>query len=286
MRRRQNADTSASPGRLCRGFAPLGAVVAVAAALLAGCGRPQPYVSDTRLSRGLVVVLPGIEGRSPFNEAICEGLNDGGVDWAIELHDWTSAWLGPIGNLRAEQRNRRKASELADRVQRYRMAYPGRPVVLVGQSGGGAIAVWTIEALPPGQNVKGAVLLAAAMSPQYMLDEALRRAEEGLVSFHSQRDWLFLGVGTATQGTMDRQFLSSAGRVGFNRPDSPLRQRLYDKLYEIAWQPSMAQTGYEGTHLSSGASRFVAAYVAPLVLAHGWDADLIERVQAPRGAPE
>ena len=50
----------------------------------------QPYVVSERLNRGLVIALPGIEGRSKLNEDICRGLDEGGVSWAIELYDWTS----------------------------------------------------------------------------------------------------------------------------------------------------------------------------------------------------
>ncbi len=269
-----------NPGRAGRGSALI-AVVALACVALGGCGRPQPYVSPARLDRGLVVVLPGIEGRSPFNEGICEGLDDGGVDWAIELYDWTSPWVGPLVNLRTEERNREQARKLADRIARYHMSYPGRPVVLVGQSGGGAIAIWTAEALPPGQSIKGAVLLAAAISPGYMLDAALNNTREGIASFYSERDWLMLGFGTVTNGTMDREFVSSAGRVGFERPATPLRSQHYLKLYEIPWNPSMTFAGHGGGHVTSGARQFVATYVTPLVLAQTWDDQLIRGLKAP-----
>ena len=56
----------------------------------AGCARSQPFVTPQRLDRGLVMVLSGIEGQSRLNEDICRGLNDGGVNWAIELVDWTA----------------------------------------------------------------------------------------------------------------------------------------------------------------------------------------------------
>jgi hypothetical protein len=45
----------------------------------------------------------------------------------------------------------------------------------------------------------------------------------------------------------------------------------------------MSQTGHVGLHLTSGASRFVMCYLAPLVLAENWDKELMARVwnQAP-----
>ena len=43
-----------------------------------------------RQASGLVLVLPGIEGRSTLNLDIAQGLVDGGVPLAVEVHDWTT----------------------------------------------------------------------------------------------------------------------------------------------------------------------------------------------------
>ncbi len=247
-------------------------VALLASAALAGCAAEQPYVTRARLERGLVVVLPGVEGRGPLNESIVEGLAAGGVQYAIELYDWTSA-LGPLYNLRAELRNRKEAGRLADRVVSYRDAYPGRPVLLVGQSGGGTVAVWTAEQLAWSGGIEGIVLIAPSLSPGYPLDRALSHSERGVVVFRSDRDWILLG--TAITGTMDGEHAVSAGRVGFDIPDEPQRMEDYDRLYQIAWDPAMSKTGYGGGHLSSSAGDFIATYVAPLVRARSWDRDLV-----------
>jgi len=244
---------------------------------LAGCGEPQPYVTRERLERGLLIVLPGVEGRSPFNEAICKGLNEGGVSWAIELRDWTSMW-GPLYNQRAEGENRQKARQVADRIVRYRMAHPDRPVVLVGQSGGGAMAVWAAEALPPGQQIEGVIMLNPSLSPPYMLDLALERCRRGIVNFYSLEDRLFLGAGTTVAGTMDGRHSQSAGRVGFRIPRAGGTPKSYQRLFQVAWQPKMAATGHRGGHLTSGAEDFVAVYVAPFLLHEEWNEAFVGRV--------
>ena len=246
--------------------------------LLGGCNL-QPYVNDTRLERGLVIVFPGIEGRSQLNESICKALHDGGVNWAIELKDWTSPLpLGMLLNLGAEHRNRQEAAEIADRVRRYQSAYPNRPVVLVGQSGGGAIAVWVAEELDYAHRIDGIIMLAASLSPKYMLDEALSKTRRGIVSFHSSRDWLLLGLGTTISGTMDGEHTSSAGRMGFEVPKAGGSPRIYKKLFQIAWSEKMARTGNVGSHLSSGSEKFVVDYVAPFVMTGKWDESLIARI--------
>ncbi len=253
----------------------LGAVLALAG--LVGCTPAQPFVTPQRLDRGLLLVLTGIEGRGRINEGICWGLADAGVHCAIELVDWTMP-VAYLHNLRDQERNRKKAEDIANRITRYQMSRPGRPVILVGHSGGGAMAVWIAEALPPDGSIDGIILLSASLSPGYLLDISLHNSRRGIVSFHSREDWVFLGAGTMTWGTMDGRHTSSAGMVGFDVPARPGHEGLYGKLFQIAWHKRMARTGHTGGHPTSGARYFVATYVAPLVLAKKWDKAVIKTI--------
>jgi len=79
-------------------------------------------------------------------------------------------------------------------------------------------------------------------------------------------------------GTMDGEHRHSAGRVGFEVPFVGGRPEVYNKLIQIPWQQNMSHTGHVGLHVTSGAVEFVAAYVAPLVLAEQWDEALMYRV--------
>ncbi len=250
---------------------------------LGGCGGPgEPSVTPERLERGLVLVLTGIEGRSPNNTAIRDGLIEGGVPYAVEVVDWTvGVPLSYLVNQRYEQRNRDKAAEIAERIVDYRQDCPGRPVVLVGHSGGTAMAAWIAEALPDDQPVDGIIALASSLSPRYPLAEALASSRRGMVSFYSRLDWLFLGGGTTVFGTMDGQHTASAGRVGFEvPPDAPAS---YEKLYQVAWTGEMLAEGHYGGHLTLGARSFVAHFVAPLVLADQWSAERLDTLTAPTG---
>ncbi|NLF29725.1 MAG: alpha/beta hydrolase [Planctomycetes bacterium] len=246
------------------------------AGVLGGCAG-KPYVTGERLDRGLVLVFTGIEGRSPLNTAICDGLAAGDVPYAIEPVDWTVPGVA-LYNLRAEQRNRRQARKMARRIEDYRRRYPARPVVLVGHSGGGAMAVWTAEALEEGAKVDGLILLAAALSPDYPLAEAVSRSRRGIVNFHSDSDVLFLGAGTILAGTMDGQHTSSAGRVGFNLPSDGDASAWTARVYQIPHRPEMSAAGHWGGHTSVVAADFVSRYVAPLVRAPQWDAAFIDGV--------
>jgi len=258
-------------------------LVCVCPALLCGGCYYQPYKTPERLDAGLVVVLPGIEGRSPLNEEIVQGLVDAGVPYAIDIQDWTS-WLGPLYSLRAELRNRRKANQIGVRISEYKYAHPDKPVFLVGQSGGGAMALWIAESMPEGQEIDGIILLVPSISPGYLVDYALSKTKRGIVNFYSSRDWFFLGVGTTITGTMDGRHTSSAGRLGFDIPARPQPQekQLYDKLFQVAWHRQMSASGYTGTHLSSSAEAFIAYYVAPLIKADKWSDEVIARIIAQK----
>jgi len=248
-------------------------------AFLVGCAAPQPYVTKVRLNRGLVVVLTGIEGRSRFNEAICDGLDAGGVDYAIELRDWTTGVpLGFALNLWSIERNRKQASDLAERITRYQLNYPRRPVVLVGQSGGSAIAAWACEAMKWDRKVDGVVMLAAALSPDYFLTTALGSTRRGIVNFYSPLDVLMLWAGTTVSRTMDGKHSSSAGCVGFEVPPPKSMPEEYNRLFQVQWRRDMSDTGHIGMHVTSGTASFVATYVAPLVRSPRWDKDLMDRV--------
>ncbi len=242
------------------------AMVITAAMFLGGCGWGQPYSSESGLKQGLVLVLPGIEGRSKLNLDICEGLREGGVTCAIEIRDWTS-YYGPLVNLRATERNKRKAQEIAEEIRYYRRMHKNAPVYLVGQSGGAAIAVWTAEYLGDKEPVDGIILLAASLSPSYNLSWALRSSRKGIVSFYSSRDWLLLG--TNVVGTMDGEFASSAGRTPFVHA-KPLPPS-YGKLVQVGWNEHMSYAGNTGGHLTSGATEYVSTFVAPWLSAPVWD---------------
>ncbi|MFP4054872.1 MAG: serine aminopeptidase domain-containing protein [Phycisphaerae bacterium] len=252
------------------------AIFVLASAMFGGCNH-QPYVSEERLGRGLVVVLSGVEGRGPLNEAICRGLDRGGVEMAIENYSWALPGM-VLYNLRSSDHHTRKAEALSRHIAEYKVRHPGRPVFLVGHSGGAAIAVWATERLPAGSKVDGIVLLAPALSPKYSLQFALAHSRRGVVSFHSRGDWVLLGMGTQIAGTMDGKHTASAGMVGFEAPPGSAGAG-YPNVYQIAWKAGMSGSGHVGGHLTSGAQRFVSGYVAPLMLSPRWNSRFVGRVE-------
>jgi len=233
-------------------------------ATLAGCFRPEPP-SPAELDRGLVVMLPGVEGGAWQLEGPIRGLRTAGLNRAIEVIEWGRRPLASLDNLTNLPANLQRAQRIAGRIGEYQQQYPGRPVTLLGYSGGGGVAVLAAEALPAEPQLDRVVLIAAAISPDHDLSETFRRSRRGVVSFYSERDVVMLGLGTCLFGTIDRQYTSSAGRIGFRDDSGGLLT--IDGPEQIAWRPDWWRLGHDGTHvgwLSAEWSREVlAGYIDP-----------------------
>lgn len=237
-------------------------------ALLAvvGCAN---YTTDERYDRGLVLILPGIEGRGMINQGIVDGLGNAGVPYALEIYDWTTGI--PMNFLAHEMdynRNRQQGRLIAQRLVDYQRVYPGRPLWAIGQSGGGGVLVFALEALPDDVQVDGAVLLAPALSQQYNLAPAMRHCRRAIHHYYSPGDSVFLGMGTEVFGTIDRKHESAAGRVGFRRPPSlkePEAQLYSSRLRQVDCSEPGRTPGHVGLHLTSSNPEFIEKVVAPLI---------------------
>ncbi len=242
--------------------------------LSVGCN--AQWATPERYEKGLIIVLPGIEGVGPLNLSICDGLYAGGVEGAIELTGWGGGPLGFVINQRDEVGNRRRAAEIADRIVEYQNDYPDQPVILIGHSGGTAIAAWTAEAMPDDHQVTGLILLASSLSAEYNLCNALERTTQGIVNFYSTRDTILLGAGTGAVGTMDGRHSPPAGRVGFDAPEILAGSWAYESLYNVAWTERMQMLNHIGGHSGYSGSVFVKAVVAPLIREPVWSTEIIE----------
>lgn len=197
---------------------------------LTGCADPADrYVTPQRLDRGMVYILPGIEGESQNNLNIRDGLIEAGTPYAVEIYKWgfPVPGLGLLVNQTNTPGNRKAAKRLANTVVEYETEYPGRPVYLIGHSGGGGVAVFTLEALadmPNAKPVEGAFLVSSSISADYDLTKALTMTRRGIANFSNPDDTALLGVGTAVFGNVDGGHGDSAGRTGFTRP--------YDRVFE------------------------------------------------------
>jgi len=238
-----------------------------------GCTIPLRSTSELRQParwiKGYTIILPGIEGRSNLNESIAFGLNKGGVPGAIEIYDWTvGGTFTWILNLRWSDHNRKQASRIATKIINYQDTYPGRPVCLIGHSGGGGVVVLTLEALPAERKIDHAILLAPALAPDHDLRKALSRTRSGIWNYYSKYDVGFLQAGTAIFGTVDGRHSRAAGAVGFVKPwgMDKAGHELYDRLlHQQEFTPQMAQAGHYGLHTTWARESFVSRWLAPIV---------------------
>lgn len=249
----------------------------VASVALAGCGGMDTssfmnpvnmdpgFVNEERADKGLVVILPGIEGESSANHDIRKGLREGGIPYALAIYRWGSGSM--LANQTDVSGNRRRADELAGRIATYQSKYPDRPVFLVGHSAGGGMAVFALESLagiPGAKPVDGVFLLSASISADYDLSPALRMTRRGLANVSNPEDQLLKG-GTATFGNVDGEKGDSAGRTGFTRR--------YANVYErpITGGEVFQDVGQTGpAHFVATQYKLIAKYAPNWIMAEKW----------------
>lgn len=231
-----------------------------------GCAHRIPPTA-AQWERGYVVLLPGIEGNGWQFDGLIRGLRDAGVDRAIEVVPWGSRAGQSMENLTNLPKNLERAQRIAAKIEAYQEKHPDRPITLVGYSGGGGLACLAVDALSDDVAMDRLVLCAAAISPRYDLSRALSICRGGVVNFYSSLDWLMVGIGTKSFGTIDRQKVESAGFAGFQDEDGELVR--LDGLMQIRYDPDWIWLGHTGGHAGSlsraWAREVLAGYIDPSV---------------------
>lgn len=221
--------------------------------------------ADAGRAGRLLVHIPGIGGERWWDDRFVEALRQGGLDAETVVCNWTGG-AEPVKVLRAGERNRQRASEIARLIVERHRADPARRLYITAHSGGTAVAVWALEELPEDVMVEAVVLMAPALSPGYDLSRALRRVRTRMYVFSSPHDRLLLDWGTRLVCTMDGQQCRAAGLYGFVMPPGADR-RQYAKLdpqpYRREW---LLRYGNFGGHLCTLRPQFARRYIAPLML--------------------
>jgi len=249
----------------------------LAVALAAACGCTE-RTRDDRFEDGRVICLSGAGGMMGECQRIRDGLKQAGVRRPIEIFHWSQG--GVLEDQTGVEANRRKARQLARRIEAFKRSSPGSPVHLVGVSAGTGLVVWALEDLEPGMEVTAAILISSSLDTRYDLSEALAKTRDGIYSFNSVADTV-LSLGVTWAGTVDRNGGLAGGLVGFSPPgDAPEdTRRLYaEKLHEIPWWPGDTVLGHLGDHLGATNPAYVKEKVAPIVLGE-------EPPTPPEGAP-
>ena len=227
--------------------------------------------SDTApsmMDRGIVYILPGIQGVDYHYKNIRRGLRGSGLRCAIKIHPWGCQIPGI--NLAINEMDvagdREWGRRIAQEIAEYQRNYPGRPIGIIGQSGGAGVAIFTAEALskmPGAKPMEYLVLLDASVSANYDLSTALSMCNRGILNFYNQQDVALLGAGTRMFGNVDGGHGDSAGRTGF--------EGRFPKLYQIEVKKDMVDA-FADPHFADTSSAFTSQYIAPWLIDKTWPA--------------
>lgn len=202
------------------------------------------------------MMFPGVINLTSQLDGLAQAIREAEPGFEVDLRPWGPPFRS-FHNLQAEADNRATAQDRAQWLAEYRRSHPNAFIVVLGYSGGGGIAVFTVEALPEDVQVDRLILVAPAVSPDYpLLERVLPHVREVVVNYASRHD-LQVGWGTRQFGTMDRAKTASAGYSGFSE-DSP-------QLIQVYWNESMRRKGHFGNHLSYVAPAWQEKYLLPML---------------------
>ena len=110
-------------------------LVAVLVVPLVGCDDMlgnSKYVTPEREARGMIYILPGIQGPDGHYQHVRNGLVAAGVTCGIKIHPWGSNMLANETDTKAD---RRWGQTIAKEIMVYQAKYPGqRPEADMGLS--------------------------------------------------------------------------------------------------------------------------------------------------------
>ena len=228
----------------------------IVAALLpaAGCQQPEQSSDRQHAAGGKVLILLGAVNTPHHLSGFAEMVRERHPSLDVELRSW-GVPLRSVHNLTAYDRNRETARKLAGELADYRREHHDAIIDVVGYSGGGGVAVFVVEALPPDVRIDRLLLVAPAISRAYPLEQqVLPRVREFIVNYASDKD-IQVGWGTATFGTIDRVFEACAGHAGFELE--------HPRLVQVRWNETMRREGHHGNHHSYRSPPWQRKYLLP-----------------------
>jgi hypothetical protein len=227
--------------------------------------------------------VPGISGMLVVDAWLVRGLHDGGAADVTEVFDW----VGPgnvIQILQDIDHNRQTARRMAPFLAEVRKLNPDSKIILCSESGGVAVALWLLEALPPDVAVDDFLMVSPAVSPGYDLSAALSHVRHRAYYTTTPIDVDTLGLFTLLFGNGDGPRGVGAGWVGFD-PPRMTNARAYENLVRVPYQPQWIIRGNFGTHTGPMSYQFAKNVLAPMVKSRGGPVATTQRPSpTPRSA--
>ena len=222
--------------------------------------------SSHKAEQGLVWMFPGLVGAWWELGPAYRGLRDAGLDKQVRFFQWAVPAPDFFAHLFGTERNVAQARAVVDEIVEYRRLYPDEPIDLVGYSAGGYLALVVAEMLPPEVRLHNVVLAQPDVSPTYDLTVALEHVDGKLVNFYSSREWMLSGLFTTLFGTMDRQYVPSAGKDGFDLEVAVPDETLRAKVEQVPWTAEMSSVGSPSNHVTVFTYEWNKYFVAPYVV--------------------
>ena len=234
----------------------------------AGCiSVPAPRPVDApQLKPGSTYLLhlSGISGITIFDTWWLRALQDAGAADRVDTYDWAGPG-GWVQVLHAVEHNRKAALKVAEFVTEVRRRNPDVRIIMSSESGGTAVAAWTLEALPDDVKVDEVLLIAPAVSPGYDLSRALAHVTGAVRYTTTPLDFGTLGLWTSVLGNMDGPKGAGAGLVGFREPPGA-DPHAYRRLLRISYNPAWIIWGNLGSHTGAMSSAFARHVLGPMLV--------------------
>jgi len=235
---------------------------------LVGCaGTRAPVTPAVPLpaARSVVYVVGGAGGYQTLARNLNQELAEQCLSVSVQPFLWNYTRGVGLADLVDQEHRVCQGRRLAQTLVCHRQMYPNQPIFVLAHSAGCGVVTAAGEYLPP-DSVERIILLAPSISECADIRPCLRAARQGVDTFVSDSDRLYLGVGVAVFGSSDGVRAPAAGRTGFRpRVDCPEDAALYTRLRQHAWDPAQASTGNTGGHTGSYQPGYLKTFILPLL---------------------
>ncbi len=263
--------TKSNPPLASLSLALIAVMISACASKPTGLLKPLPDLA-ARETQAYLFYLDGAGGgtvKKNWAGGVRDGFIAAGYAGAGEMFSWELG-EGMMADQKASVKyKRKKAGELADRIENRVKGNPGVPVDLLGFSAGTVEVIFAMEDLPENIKIDTVVLLGASISHDYDLTKMLKRLKGKMYIYTSTHDKM-VGFFMKFSGSADRKYHDEGADIhGFVLPkgaSAETRQLYADKVVTIKWNKEFKKDENNGHHFDNIKMEFIRDQVAPLFM--------------------